>query len=320
MTPFTIAKNFMLPYIGVLSFDPAVNQATAGKRQAEAFDIEFCAACMTGGGEELFNDGPSAISETQYGDQLYPPTSVTLNVTQFSKTISGLTPSQAWMIGCTINITGDGTFNELMSATTLLRPYAGSSGSVSGTVYGDSIPLPSNIKEVMDPVKLPTLAPLMGTTSREEYLAYGNPHRYGNRRTTGSRIFYTLTNKSVGQPAIWFAENAIDISVAQTVKYLRFNPMPNQAYSASMRVKLKAPVFTAADIYAGTDYNVDPNKAIPMDNHASIFLPMCMQRFMAHPSFNNKMAAQEIARQYAEARRMLADCTPSVTHQNALYH
>lgn len=312
MTPFTIARDKMLPMIGILSFDPAVNATTAGKRAVEPFDIAFCADCMTGAAEEIFDEGPASVSEAPDAYQLYPPTGVTLTVTQFSKTISGLTTWAPWMLGCTINISGDQLFNEITSQTTLLRPYAGGSGAVSGTVYGDAVKLPSNVKQVMDPVRLPTLAPLMGTTNRERFLGYTNPHRYGNRMTTGRQVFYDLTNKTVGQPAIWMAENMINVATAETTKFLRFNPMPNQAYSATVRVKIKAPTFTAADIYAGADYTTDPGAIIPLDYHSSIFVPFAMQRFMAHPSFNNPIAAKEIVRQYQRAQMMLNNCTPGV--------
>lgn len=318
-TPFSIAKYQMLPYIGILSFDPAVNASTAGKRAVEPFDIEFCAACMTGAAEEIFNDAPAALSEFLYADQLNPPTPAVFNLTQYSKTIGSITTWAAWMQGCTVRLTGDDVDNQILSQTQLLRPYqGGTSASVSGTVYGDSILLPSSIKSIKDPVRLPTISPLMGTTSREHFLFYIQPHQYGNRQQSPT-IFYNLTNKSVGQPAIWLAENAIDIAVAATVKYVRFNPMPNQAYSVTMNAKLKAPVFTAADIYAGTAYAVDPNKAIPMDYHTAIFIPFALQRFTAHPSFDNK-AITEIARQYKKAQGMLLDCVPSVTSEPGNYH
>src|SRR5436190_10665962 len=106
MTPFTVAKR-MLPYIGVLSFDPAVNASTAGKRAIDDGDVQFCVDCMMGAAEEMFAEGPAALSETDYGDVLRAPLGVTFTTTQYSATIAAFGAFAAYMVGCTVRISGD---------------------------------------------------------------------------------------------------------------------------------------------------------------------------------------------------------------------
>lgn len=319
MTPFQIAKTRMLPLIGITSFDPATNATTAGKRAVEEGDIQFCVDCMNAAAEEMLDEGPACLSETDYSDVLLPPTAVTLTTIQYSKVLSGFLTWAAWMEGCTVRLSGDDVDNVLLSATALLRPYMGSGGAQSGTVYGDSLKMPSTVKSIMEPVRLPTVAPLRVTLMEDEFYCYAQPHLYGNR--PGVAVYNSLTNKSVGEPVIALAQFVAAMTVAGvTPKFLRFNPMPAQAYSATMRVKLKPPLWTTADVYAGTAYTVDPAAVIPFDNHSSIFLPMALWRFLAHPSFDNKNARESINAQYALAKKQLDQLTPATVSIQAHYH
>lgn len=89
-----------------------------------------------------------------------PPATVSVTVTQYSKAVTftaGYVSS--WMPGCAILIDGDSTLNRIEdeatpSAPALAEPYMGASGTVQATVYHDWISLPSNVRQVMDPVSL----------------------------------------------------------------------------------------------------------------------------------------------------------------------
>lgn len=318
MTPRDIVK-LKLKYIGVLSFDPATNANSVGRRAIEAGDVEFACACLTGGIEEMLEDGPAALSEKRYSNVLRAPTNVTLDVTNGSATIANLTTYAAWQIGCTIRIAGDNDDNEIVSSTELLRPYLGATGTGrAAVVYSDAIKLPGTIKNVLDPVKLPNIIPLLGTSDRERFMRFGQDTPMDAMRQP-EYASYILQNKTIGQPAIWMAENAIDTTVAGGNTFLRFNPMPGQAYSVTAKVKVRAPIYTPADIFTSSNYDTDPGAVIPVDSHASIVLPFALMRFTAHPSFDSK-AVREIERQYAVARKLLSSCKPTITTEAGDYH
>jgi hypothetical protein len=89
-----------------------------------------------------------------------PPTAVSVTVTQYSKAItfnSGYVSS--WMPGNAIIISGDGVMNRIEdeaspSAPALAEPYMGATGTYTATVYNDWVMLPTNVRQIMDPVSL----------------------------------------------------------------------------------------------------------------------------------------------------------------------
>lgn len=105
---------------------------------------------------------PQAFFQTRpsLGEIIRQQTAVTVSVTNSAKTItvtSGYDVS--WMAGCAIMIDSDGLLNRLENeaagtAPTLDRPFLGSTGSHSATVYHDWIRMPPALRMVMDPVTI----------------------------------------------------------------------------------------------------------------------------------------------------------------------
>ena len=96
---------------------------------------------------DFWKDTQSAI--------LYPPTTVTLDVTENSKTIASLSTWASWMEGCSIEIAGSDQLHRLNSETTLQEEWIGSTGSgVSATIYGDAVKLNGTVLKLLGSVVL----------------------------------------------------------------------------------------------------------------------------------------------------------------------
>lgn len=318
MTVQQVAKRILFR-IGVVSLNPAVNANSANQTGIDLTnDIDEVVAAINGAYEEIWGLGPTAIREQRMSWQLQPPTSVNINVTAYSATISGLT-DPGWMAGCTIRINGDGLDNELVNDTTLLRPFQGATGPVSATVFGDAVALPSTVANVLAPVYIPQIvSPLVPAASREQFQATFRWDAYGNGMRPSEYEYYAMQNKVTGEPRMWFAEPRYDPAKTYLPIFLRVNPMPGSPYPITARVRLKPPTITAADV--GT-YSSDPGTQIPQDWNESIVLPFAMQRFQMHPVFDGRPnVVKEIARQLAIAQNLLDALTPQVASVAAQFN
>jgi hypothetical protein len=294
----------LLRRIGVLSFDPAANATNQNRRGLCVGDLEEALHAINGAMEECFSLGPIELSEQQQASVLRPATGVTLDVVQYSTAVANLTPWAAWMQGCTIRIAGDSRDNEIVSPTSLLRPFMGGDASgVAATVYGDAIPLAGSVLTVLGPVEIP---------EQMELCAVGGPHEF--RREIGSGFSrqaaganFAAQAKPIGTPTHWTVETRHLPSNAFTQRILRVTPMPDKACSLTYRAKVKPPAYTQADFYAGTAYGTDPETVIPFDWTESTLLPVALQRFAAHPAFENAEMVGEIGRQAELAKRIFAE-------------
>lgn len=110
--------------------------------------------------EHVGESNPNVFYQTRpdQAEVMRGPTTVTATVTQFSKAITftaGYVSS--WMPGCAIMLDGDDTLNRIQdeaspSAPALAEPYMGASGTVSATVYQDWVILPTDVRQIMQPV------------------------------------------------------------------------------------------------------------------------------------------------------------------------
>lgn len=306
--------------IGIVSLNPATNAQSANAATVDLVnDIAECVAAINGALQEVWGLGPAAIREQRQSVQLYPPTGVNINVTQYSTTISGLT-DPGWMgKGCTIRVNGDGLDNELVSDTLLLRPCQAATGNVNATVFCDSVLIPSIIANVKQPVYIPQIvSPLIPAASREEFQATFRWDAYGQGIRPQQYEYYAMQNKVTGEPRMWFAEPRYDPTQTILPVYLRVNPMPGSPYPLSYGAQLKPPTISATDI--GT-FSSDPGTTIPQDWNESILLAFALQRFASHPSFDARPAViKEIERQVDIARLLLDSLTPQIAGVNALYN
>lgn len=302
----------LLKYLGVTSLDPTVNANNTNQRGLVDGDLDDVAACITAALQEVFTEGPSAISETRFASVLPAPLAVTFTATQFSATISAFSGYQSWMAGCTVQINGDDSDNEIVSATALLRPYIGGSGAVSGQVLGDAVLLPATLQNVMDPVRCSGITrELSSASSREEFEYWSHPH-HCTHRWPGGVGYSTMYRKRVADPLTWLCEAQYTGTAGTLPIFLRVNPAPQRAQTITCRAKRRPQTILQADITADT--------AIILDNAESILLPFALQRWTAHPLFGGSAGTlAEIARQYKEAKSQLAALVPQISPTQGNY-
>lgn len=306
----------LLAYIGVYSLDPTANTNEENQRGLQSVDRLIVLSSINGAMQEIF-ETLVALSEKRIGITIFSPAGLTFSATKYSRVISSPAGWQSWMQGCTLQ-GADAVDNEFESATSLIRPHLGATGTVNATVYCDALLLPSNVKNVMEPVDIPNVGPLRVASSQDDFRFYSMFNRSGNRPMIIGETAYLTTNKTVGRPAVYMVEPVANASLQNLTVYLRLNPMPNlnDASFAMLRVRTKPPAFIDSDIGNSTD--PAPTTPIPVDWHESILLPFALKRFMRHPSFENQ-SAQEIMQQYIEAKLLLASFKPQLAQPDAVY-
>jgi hypothetical protein len=173
------------------------------------------------------------------------------------------------------------------------------------------------VRSVLDPIELPNNARMHVAGSAEEFRSF-NGAGYGVHPFAQSTA-YSLSNKSVGEPTIAFMDTAFDAATGRMPIFLRFNPMPGQAYPISYRVKVKAPTFTTDDIDTG-DHTTDPSTVLPVDYIESVLWPITLQRWTAHPNFKAEGdTLREIKRQYDAAIVSIKNTKPGISRTRAIY-
>jgi hypothetical protein len=319
MTIQQIAKD-LLRYIGVVnSLDATANLTNLSTVTPDALDLQFVATTINGAYQEIFAGAPAALRERDVAEVLRAPTTVTVDATQFSKTIANLTTYASWMIGCTIRIPGDNQDNEIVSSTALLRPFMGTTATgISSTVYADCIALDSTYSRVLGPVGIPGNPILRNARSKEEFV-FGTGQEWSTPDGNSIQpdpISSWQRQKTLGQPAVWFTEARYDGTNTYLPLMLRFNPMPSSALAVGFKAKVKPPTVTTASI--GTDAGTDTNITIPMDWVESILLPVSRQRFKAHPRFQaSAESVAQITADYKIAIEILNDLSAQTSTVSA---
>lgn len=163
--------------------------------------------------------------------------------------------------GCTLNIAGDATFNELAAAgdgstaATAIFADTGTPGSKLVTLWGDCIKLGATVDHVVGGSLLHERRPLEVLASRNEWLAFQRfngvyPYDYG----FGSIGVQPTINRQPGVPRGIWLETVLN---GNEIEYrARCAPLPNQDYRATLEVQGIADSITAADVAVSAAYPV----------------------------------------------------------------
>lgn len=284
-------------HLEITSLDPAdaSNTSPTDHRGLREGDPEELAACINAALQELWEGAPTAIRFSRVGSALHEPAAAALTLTHGSNAISAFPQYASWMEGCTVRFEGEEEPNELVDASTLLRPWLGADGTVAATVYGDCANPGAEVIAVLDPVTLCGGQP--GTLRRATLRAEFEAARDRAREETGA-------------PEVCFVETRYFSTQSRLGIRLRVYPMPGEAMLLTYGARLNAPAITTADL--GTDS--DPGKTFPIPGgwEESVLLPLALQRLSAHPDFvpQNTTARAETTRQAEAARRILAGAAP----------
>jgi hypothetical protein len=216
--------------------------------------------------QRLYNALPTYFKEQTQGFVLPAPLNITgVNVTQYSKTVTGMDATEA-QFGQTVVLSGDSQWNQIIGANELLNPYMGTTGVASGTIYGNAIhsdtyPLDRIIGDPM----------------------FANQSQAGlypmSMSVNSAQQVDWVYQQNIGIPAVWWAQVFGNSQGNKPIMVLRFAPAPEQAYAINVRIGFWPKRITLADYAANTDLPV-PDQFIEPS-----LIKMCLQEFTASPAF-----------------------------------
>jgi hypothetical protein len=279
-------------YIGVTTFDPGDSSNTTPLHQGglREGDIEEVIACMNGALQEMWGSAARALCFARQSFALRAPVGASLQVSKGSVSIVSFLDYGEWMEGCSVDVSGDGVLNEVDGKTALLRQFGGETGLKTATVYSDCVTLGAEVVEVCEPVSI--------------YQSGREPEML--RVVTSWAEFEALrmkTAKLSGVPSHCFVDTRYFPSQNRVKFRVRVYPLPYRTCTLTFGVRLNAPQITEADVKAVGD----PGRLFPIPHgwDEAVLLPLALQRFTAHPSFEAELAKKEIARQADVARQMM---------------
>jgi hypothetical protein len=217
--------------------------------------------------QRLYNALPTYFKEQTQGFVLKGPTTITgVGVTQYGQTVTGITFS-ASQFGQTVVLDGDPGWNQITGTATLLNPYMGATGTVSGTIYGNA---------------------LYSTTYPFDRVI-GNP-KFANQAQAPISFYRDIVaaqpdasqwwfSQSIGQPCVCWPQVFGNSQGNTPIMVLRFAPAPSQDYAINVKMGFWPKRLTLADYDAATPVVVPDQFVEPS------LIPLSLQAFMASPSW-----------------------------------
>jgi hypothetical protein len=274
------------------------NQATL--ELASAPQKERIAADLTATLQEIYEQAPALYRRT-LGASLDAPQTVNVTVTSGSVNV---TTGAAFVQGATIFL--GGIHNQIFTENgqqRLLFPFAGSTATVSATLYSDCVALGDTVAQVLDEVFLADGLRLSPRHTRADLL--GGLREFPDY---GRRLHVAGSTPTKGRPRCYWVEDFLLTGGTDHAaqRRLRFMPLPDSAQQVSYDVRLRAPRFTAADL--GTDEE-DSTRTLVVANdyHESLVRPLFLKRWSGSPWFRDEAARQSLQEDAARARATLAD-------------
>lgn len=225
---------------------------------------------INGANQEVFNLLPAYFKEQTVGFTLPGPLAITgLVVTNGSKVVSGYAFT-AEMIGRSIQISGDGSINQLIGAGTnlsLMNDYQGTTGTTTATIYGDAI------YSTGFPFER-----IVGNPTFEDDRMWPMLRR-NNMVGNGYTYPFFGMGLQLGRPQVWWVQNmgSSQGNVPQLV--LRLFPMPDQIYGIRVRMSFWAKRLTLDDYDAASTITV-------LDQFIeSALIPLAVRQFMLSPAW-----------------------------------
>lgn len=216
--------------------------------------------------QTCYNLLPVYFKEMTEGFYLRAPRAITnVGVTQFSKQVTA-SSFLAAELGSTIRLDGDDQWNQVTGTSTLLNPYMGTTGTVNGTVYGDSIfsdeyPL----DRIIGNPKFPNQGgyPLGPLTMLQGYGQAG-----------------WLYEQSIGVPRTWWVQTYGNSQGNSPFIVIKFAPLPDQAYPVNVRMGFWPKRLTIADYHNGSTL------VVPSQFIEPALIPLSIEAFASTPSWD----------------------------------
>lgn len=212
------------------------------------------------------------------------PTAATVSVAENAQTITFSSPSyESWMGGCAIVIAGDSAQNRIVvdagASPTLLKPFRGTTGSASATIYQDVVQCGSEVEAVLTPVQFEGYGELVGWKHDRELATFS-----AERSVPLYPLDWSTLPAQI--PTAFRVERHTLYSSSLTTPRIRFNALPGEELVLLYRAKLTGLPARVTSLSADTrDY------LVPFQYTESILLPMVRYRFSSWPQFSGDRAA-----------------------------
>jgi len=263
-------------------------------------------------------DGRRAPWAIKYwSDIVVGPAAATLGLTNGSNAVTGYTFTEKY-VGSFVLVGGG--YYRIGSTTTLLQPWAGTTGSHEATVYANAVALSGanlTIREVPSLIGLGPLAPMpfpesevsLRSTPTFDFhpRAARGPFAYSRPRFDPSLI------TDVGDPRYYHVDSAATGSTFATGSRLHLYPLPGQVYTVEARFNVLPTQLTTA-----SQEPVLPHDDV--DIAGAVLEPLMFERLLKHPlgrrySGTNQRAIFEAANDARALLNTLRSVQPNAPKQ-----
>jgi len=272
---------------------------------------ESCIAAINAAMQFLFsNHAPWARRGTQ-GFILHSPSTVTAAVTYGSTVIDFGEAWQEWFAGCACRVSSSSQENRIRGIdedsgeVTLDLPHDGTTGTMSVTIYHDSLTLPFEIGEVLSPVLVKGSSMLSAVPSVSQLPGYTVEgwEDYGMENRVVRSPVIPQIGTTTGSPLRYCVDSHQHTPYSTPQFRLRIFPAPSSAGLLEARVRYAVPVY-------GVDNDPSASLPIPHGYAESILVPVAEKHLTRSPFFRNDAARQGIEDAYKQAILMLRTINP----------
>ncbi len=244
--------------------------------------------------QQSYNLLPQYYKEITEGFFLPGPQTVSVGVTQFSNIVTGIafTDNQ---IGCTIVISGDPQWNQVIASDRLMNPYMGDTGTTNAQLYGDA----------WYSTRFPFDRVIGNPCFTNPNLGVLNWNWISN---AGTPVVPWLFQNQVGQPCTWWTQMLGNSEGNEPLMVLRFAPAPNQNYSLRIRTSFWPKRITLANINSASTL-VCPDQYLE-----TVFIPLGLRALMSTPVWDSSKNDNDVVVASAERAEAFAKLQPG---QNA---
>jgi len=217
--------------------------------------------------QEVYNALPAYFKEITEGFVLPAPQPITLSVVNNSNQLSSdvFTDTQ---IGRSVLLDGDPGWNQVIATNALLNPYLGPTGTVNGTLYGDSV---YSMRYPFDRI----IGNPMFANQNSAFLMRRELMKANNTPNVWP------WQQTVGIPQTWWVQMLGNSQGNEPLMVLKFAPAPDIAYAMNVRLSFWPKRLTLADYDAATTLPV-PDQFIE-----TALIPLAIRAFMSSPAYKS---------------------------------
>lgn len=253
--------------------------------------------------QEFFDLAPDRYKRTTLTSTLEAPASMSVVIANGATVTTG-NPFTAAQRGSTITLSGDSMQNEIVATNALLRPYLGSAGTASGTVYGDAVQFTNfRVERVIGHPRVWSLEDDYQTTLRQ---VDGEGVNDGPQNTF--LTWWHTQHTNTGTPN-WYKLEYVggsEQTASDSVMLLRVAPKPTQQMGIEMEVDIRSAAYAITAVTSPQNIPVDRS-------YASHLLPLIKEHLISTPLWTAlPQATRKVEQQAATARQRIEELPTSL--------